>query len=36
MSISPGPIDVTLAPDFHKFMEICKNQDKEERKIEEN
>jgi D123 len=25
-----GPIDVTLAPDFHKFMEICKNQDKEE------
>ena len=25
-----GPIDVTLAPDFYKFMEICKNQDKEE------
>jgi hypothetical protein len=32
---SRGPIDVTLAPDFHKFMEICKNQDKEE-KNEEN
>jgi hypothetical protein len=28
---SRGPIDVTLAPDFHKFMEICKNQDKEEK-----
>ena len=25
---SRGPIDVTLAPDFHKFMEICKDQDK--------
>ena len=32
---SRGPIDVTLAPDFHKFMEICKNQDREY-KIEEN
>jgi hypothetical protein len=28
---SRGPIDVTLAPDFHKFMEICKTQDKEEK-----
>ena len=25
-----GPIDVTLAPDFHKFMEICKIQKNEE------
>ena len=25
-----GPIDVTLAPDFYKFMEICKNQDRDE------
>ena len=31
---SRGPIDVTLAPDFHKFMEICKNQDKEEKNAE--
>lgn len=31
---SRGPIDVTLAPDFHKFMEICKNQQKED--MEEN
>lgn len=27
---SRGPIDVTLAPDFHKFMEICKKQNKDE------
>ena len=27
---SRGPIDVTLAPDFHKFMQICKHQDKDE------
>ena len=26
---SRGPIDVTFAPDFHKFMEICKHQDKD-------
>ena len=25
-----GPIDVTLAPDFYKFMDICKNQEKED------
>lgn len=31
---SRGPIDVTLAPDFHKFMEICKSQDKEEKNEE--
>jgi hypothetical protein len=29
-SASRGPIDVTLAPDFHKFMEICKQQQREE------
>lgn len=27
---SRGPIDVTLAPDFHKFMEICKQQQRED------
>jgi hypothetical protein len=27
---SRGPIDVTLAPDFHKFMEICRQQQREE------
>lgn len=26
---SKGPIDVTLAPDFHRFMEICKAQRRE-------
>jgi D123 len=25
-----GPIDVTLAPDFSKFMEICKSQQQED------
>ena len=27
---SRGPIDVTLAPDFHKFMDICRQQQREE------
>lgn len=25
-----GPIDVTLAPDFYKFIDICKSQEKED------
>ena len=32
---SRGPIDVTLAPDFHKFMQICKHQDKDEERENE-
>lgn len=32
---SRGPIDVTLAPDFHKFMQICKSQNKDEEEEKE-
>lgn len=28
--VSRGPIDVAFAPDFHKFIDICKQQQQEQ------